>query len=180
MHVSGSPDGLLQSLEIRPLDVDNLSTARYVVSMAFERGSKGIYSAAETTAFTNFVRSPHYGDILLGNRAYAAWIGSEMVGVGAWTAGEQRSPTARILALFVHPLFASQGIGTRLAEHLAQEARAAGYQAMEASVMLNATAFFERLGYIEVRLGTWALTSGRELPITYMRKASQGLPDIMH
>ncbi|MFA5900009.1 MAG: GNAT family N-acetyltransferase [Hyphomicrobium sp.] len=180
MHVTGGHDGLLQSLEIRPLNVDDLSTARYVVSTAFERGSKGVYSAAETTAFTSFVRSPHYGDILLGNHAYGAWIGSEMVGVAAWTVSEEKKPTARILALFVHPLFTGQGIGTHLAEYLAQEARAAGYQALEASVMLNATVFFERLGYIETKLGTWALSSGRELPITFMRKAPQPRSEIRH
>jgi GNAT superfamily N-acetyltransferase len=111
-----TPDSLLTMLEVRALSVDDLSTARYVVATAFTRGAKDHYSAAEVEAFEEFVRSPHYGDLLLGNRAYGAWVGSEMVGVAAWSTGEAGSPTARILAVFVHPLFGGNGIGTRLTE----------------------------------------------------------------
>lgn len=179
MYATDAPDNLLQLLEIRPLGVDELSTTRYIVSMAFLRGAKGHYPDAEAEAFANFVRSPHYGDILLGNHAYGAWIGSEMVGVAAWSAGESKGPTARILAIFVHPLFAGQGLGTRLAEYLADEARGAGYRALEASVTLNAASYFERLGYREMRRGSWALPSGRQLPIVFMRKIADAR-DVMH
>lgn len=182
MHVSGAPDSLLQMLEIRPLSVDDLSTTRYVVSAAFLRGAKEHYPAAQAEAFADFVRSPHYTDLLLGNHAYSAWVGSEMVGVTAWSAGESESKslTARLLALFVHPLFGGHGIGTRLAEYLEDEARGAGYRALEASITLNATTFFERLGYLETRRGAWALPSGRELPIVFVRKTAGGRADLMH
>lgn len=181
MHVSGAPDSMLQLLEIRQLSVDDLSTARYVVSAAFATGAKGHYSAAEAEAFAAFVRSPHYADILHGNRAYAAWVGSEMVGVAAWSPGEEKSPTARILAIFVHPLFAGHGIGTRLGEYLADEAGAAGYRAIEASVTLNAVPFFaDRLGYVELRRTAWGFPSGRELAVAFMRKISGGRVDIIH
>ena len=93
-----------------------------------------------------FVRSPHYGDLLLGNRAYGAWVGSDMVGVVAWSMGEAPSPTARVVAVFVHPLFSRNGIGTRLTEYLEVEAVAAGYRALEISATLNAAGFFEQLG----------------------------------
>lgn len=180
MHVSGAPDSLLQLLEIRPLGVDDLSTARYVVSAAFQRGAKEQYPAAQVEAFADFVRSPHYSDLLLGNRAYAAWVGSEMVGVAAWTPGETKGPTARVLALFVHPLFTGHGIGTRLAEYLEDEARAAGYRAIEASSTLNAAPFFGHLGYLEMRRGALSLPSGRELPIVLLRKVTGGRPDLVH
>jgi len=180
MYVAGAPDSLLQLLEIRPLGIDDLSTVRYVVSAAFQRTAKEHYSAAEVEAFADFVRSPHYSDLLLGNRAYGAWVGSEMVGVAAWCIGEPKSATARVLSLFVHPMFGANGIGTRLGEYLADEARAAGYRALEASVTLNAAAFFERLGYLETRRGVWGLPSGRELPIAFMRKVSGGRPDIVN
>ena len=143
------------------MSVDDLSTARYVVGTAFARAAKEHYSAADIDAFAEFVRSPHYGDVLLGNRAYGAWVGSEMVGVAAWSLGEAKSPTARILAVFVHPLFSGDGIGTRLTEYLEDEARAAGYRALETSATLNAASFFERLDYLEVRRGAWGLPSGR-------------------
>jgi GNAT superfamily N-acetyltransferase len=180
MHVAGAPDSLLQMLEIRPLSVDDLSTARYVVSAAFLRAAKEHYTAAQAEAFAEFVRSPHYSDILLGNHSYGAWVGSEMVGVTAWSAGETKSPTAHILALFVHPLFGGHGIGSRLAEYLDDESRAAGYRAIEASITLNATNFFERLGYLEIRRGAWGLPSGRELPIVFVRKIAVSRADVMH
>jgi putative acetyltransferase len=179
MHLSGAPDSLLQLLEIRPLSVDDLSTARYVATAAFTRSAKGSYSRDEIDAFATFVRSPHYADILLGNRAYAAWVGSEMVGIAAWSPSETKTPTARILAVFVNPLFAGQGIGSRLGEYLADEAAAAGFRALEASVTLNAEAFFERLGYAELRRAAWALPSGRDLSVSFMRKTSPRA-DIMH
>jgi N-acetylglutamate synthase-like GNAT family acetyltransferase len=107
-------------------------------------------------------------------------VGSEMVGVAAWSLGERQNPTARILAISVHPLFGTHGIGTRLAEYLADEATAAGYRALEASATLNAVPFFERLGFIETRRGAWGLPSGRHLPIVFMRKIAGSRLDIVH
>jgi GNAT superfamily N-acetyltransferase len=178
MTPSPAPDNLLHLLDIHPLGVDNLSSARYVVGAAFARGAKEHYSAAHIEAFNDFVRSPHYGDLLLGNRAYGAWIGSELVGIAAWSAGEEANTTARILAVFVHPLFDGDGIGSRLVEYLEDEARAAGYRALEASVTLNAASLFERAGYRETRRGVWGLPSGREIPILFMRKV--GRLDLVH
>ena len=180
MHVTGTPESLLHLLEIRPLGVDDLSTARYVVSASFNRAATEYYSGTELAAFAAFVRSPQYADLLLGNRSYAAWVGSEMVAVAAWAPGDDKSPTARIPAVYVHPMFAGQGIGTRLTEYLADEAAAAGYRALEASVTLNATMFFERLHFVEVRPAGWKLPSGSELPIAVMRRSATGRADIMH
>jgi GNAT superfamily N-acetyltransferase len=180
MHVSPAPDSLLHMLEIRALSVDDLSTARYVVDTAFARGAKDYYSAADIEAFGEFVRTPLYGDVLLGNRAYGAWVGSEMIGVAAWSIGEGKSPTARILALFVRPPFGGEAIGTRLVEYLEDEARAAGYRALETSATLNAVSFFERLGYLETRRGAWGLPSGREMPMAFMRKIGDSRDDILH
>lgn len=178
MTLSPAPDNLLHLLDIHRLSVDNLSSARYVVGAAFARGAKDHYGPAHVEAFNDFVRSPHYGDLLLGNRAYGAWIGSELVGVAAWSTGEGMKPTARILAVFVHPLFDGDGIGSRLIEYLEDEARVAGYRALEASVTLNAVSLFERLGYRETRRGAWGLPSGREIPILFMRKV--GRLDLVH
>jgi GNAT superfamily N-acetyltransferase len=180
MYASADADSLLDMLAIRPLSIDDLSTARYVVAAAFARGAAEHYSVPQIEAFAEFVRSPHYGDVLLGNRAFGAFIGSEMVGVAAWSVGESKSPTARILAVFVHPLFSGDGIGSRLVEHLEDEAHAAGYRAVEASVTLNAAPLFERLGYLETRRGAWGLPSGREMPIAFMRKSGSHRPEIVH
>ncbi|MGI9403028.1 MAG: GNAT family N-acetyltransferase, partial [Hyphomicrobium sp.] len=128
------------------------------------------YAPAEVEAFSEFVRSPRYADLLLGNSSYTAWIDNEMVGTAAWSPGETRSPTARILAVFVQPLFAGRGVGRRLVERIETEARAAGYCALNVSATLNAADFFEALGYWVTGKGGWALPSGREIPVVFMRK----------
>ncbi len=173
-------NSLLTQLEIRALSVDDLSTARYVIATSFSRAARDHYAAADIDGFAEFVRSPHYGDLLLGNRAYGAWVGSEMVGVAAWSIGEARSPTARLLAVFVHPLFSGNGIGTRLTEFLEVEAAAAGYRALEMSATLNTAGFFEGLDYLETRRGLWGMPSGRQMPIAFMRKVSAARLDVMH
>jgi GNAT superfamily N-acetyltransferase len=177
---SALPDSLLTLVEIRPLSVDHLSTARYVVGTAFARGAKEHYSATDMEAFGEFVRSPHYADVLLGNRTYGAWVGSDMVGVASWSVGEAPSPTARVVAIFVHPLFSRNGLGTRLTEHLEVEAANAGYRALEISATLNAAGFFEQLGYLETGRRGWGLPAGHVLPTALMRKVSGTRPAIMH
>jgi hypothetical protein len=47
-------------------------------------------------------------------------------------------------------------------------------------VTLNAASLFERLGYLETRRGAWGLPSGREMPITFMRKIGNRRPDVVH
>jgi len=180
MRLSTSADSLLDMLEIRALSVDEMSTARYVVTNSFAKGASGHYSQPQIDAFIAFVRSPQYGDLLIGNRAYGAFIDGEMVGVGAWSITEMKSPTARLLAVFVLPLFSGNGIGTRLAEYLEEEARATGYRAQETSALLGARGFFEHLGYHVTGEAIWSLPSGRAIPVAMMRKAGDGRADVMH
>ncbi|HEY7670318.1 MAG TPA: GNAT family N-acetyltransferase [Hyphomicrobium sp.] len=156
---------------LRPLSVDDLSTARYIHAASFSASAPEHYAQADIDAFNAFVRSPRYADLLLGNNAVAAWIDSEMVGTAAWSPGEGRSPTARIIVVAVRPLFTGEGIGRLLIDHVEAQARAAGYQALEVSATLNAVGFFEGLGFRIVRNGGWALPLGHEIPVAFMRKA---------
>ncbi len=157
-------------MTLRPLSVDDLSTARYIHSASFAGAAQGHYAPDDIEAFVAFVRSPRYADLLLGNHAVAAWIETEMVGTAAWSEGEGMSATARILAVCVRPLFTGEGIGRKLLDHVEQEARAAGYPALEVAATLNAVSFFESLDYRLVRNGGWALPLGHEIPVAYMRK----------
>src|SRR5688572_12345823 len=105
MHVSPVSDNLLHMLEVRPLTVDEASSARYVVDAAFSRGAAAHYSPEQSEAFRSYVRGPRYSDVLLGNHTYAAWLGTQMVGIAVWSPGEGRSLTARLVGVFVDPLF---------------------------------------------------------------------------
>lgn len=156
---------------LRPLTVDDLSTARYIHTASFASAAKSHYAQTDIDAFVGFVRSPSYADLLLGNPSFGAWIGDELVGVAAWSPGEGRSPTARILVVSVRPLFTSSGLGRLLVEHIEEEAHAAGFRALEVSAPLSAVEFFEGLGYLSVRQGGWKLPQGPELAVVFMRKA---------
>jgi N-acetylglutamate synthase-like GNAT family acetyltransferase len=156
---------------LRRLSVDELSTARYIHTASFTGSAPEHYSSADIEAFNAFVRSPRYADLLLGNNAVAAWIDTEMVGTAAWSPGEGRSPTARIVMVAVRPLFTGEGIGRLLVDHIEAEAREAGFQALEVSATLNSVGFFEGLGFRVVRGGEWALPLGHEIPVAFMRKA---------
>ena len=158
-------------IEIRPLTIDDLSHARYVHAASFTRRARGHYSPADIEAFNEFVHSPRYADLMLGNPAVAAWLGPEMVATAAWSPGEARSPTARIFGVFVRPMFTGEGIGRRIVGHVEEAARAAGYPALEAAATLNAAPFFEAIGFRFVRAGTWALPTGREIAVLFLRKA---------
>ena len=103
MDVPTTAENLVDMLEIRRLSVDDLSTARYVVGAAFARGAAGHYSPPEIGAFAEFVRSPHYADILLGNHAYGAFVGSEMVGIAAWSVGEDKKPCNLLIQARISP-----------------------------------------------------------------------------
>ncbi len=165
------PDNLAPMIELRRLSVDDLSVVRYLHAAAFALAAEGHYTAADIEAFDRFVRSPRYADLMLGNPAVAAWLGQDMVGTAAWSPGEGRSPTARVFGVFVRPMFTGEGIGRRLVAHVEAEAHAGGYPAFEAAATLNAAGFFEALGYRFVRGATWALPSGPEIPVTFLRKA---------
>lgn len=158
-------------LMLRPLSVDDLSTARYIHAASFSGAAAEDYGPEDIEALVAFVRSPRYADLLLGNHAVAAFIEAEMVGIAAWSPGEGMSPTARILALCVRPLFTGEGIGRQLLGHVEEEARAAGFHALEVAATLNTIGFFDSLGFRLVRNGNWALPMGREIPVAYMRKA---------
>jgi GNAT superfamily N-acetyltransferase len=157
--------------EFRPLTVDDLSAARYIQTASFVADAKQHYEPADIDAFVAFVRSPRYADLLLGNHAIAAWIGGDMVGTAAWSAAQAPSPTARILGVFVRPLFTGEGIGRQLVEHIEREARGGGYQAFELAATRNSVGFFESLDYRVVRNGLSTLPAGYEMPVVMMRKA---------
>lgn len=165
------PATLVQMLSLRPLTVDDLSTARYIHTASFTGAAADYYAPDDIDAFVAFVRSPRYADLLLGNHAVAGWIADEMVGLAAWSPGEGLSSTARILALCVRPLFTGDGVGRQLLDHVEEEARAAGLRALEVAATLNSVGFFDSLGFRVVRNGEWALPMGREIPVAYMRKA---------
>jgi GNAT superfamily N-acetyltransferase len=180
MQAPRQPQPLAQMLTLRPMTVDDLSTARYIHAAAFTRAAAEYYAPEDIAALVAFVRSPLYADLLLGNHAIAAWMGPEMVGTGAWSPGEERSPTARLVALSVRPLFTGEGIGRQMLEHLEGHVRDAGFRALEVAATLNTIGFFDSQGFRLVRHGPLALPLGHPFSVAYMRKSDFAGVQSMH
>ena len=176
------PDSLLTMTGVRALSVDRSVDGALCRRHGIRaRGARITTRPPTSKRFAEFVRSPHYGDLLLGNRAYGAWVGSEMVGVAAWSIGEARSPTARFLAVFVHPLVQRQR--HRHAAHRISRGRGRGRRLSRAGDRARRST---RAGFLRGarayrdRGAAWGMPSGRQMPIAFMRKISGARPDIMH
>jgi len=118
------------------------------------------------------------------------FVGSEeeLVLCGGWSrramsfggdAHEQResrlldpeSEAARIRAFFVHPGWARRGLATRLLALCEDEARAAGFRAVELVATLPGERLYARHGYEAVERRSYPLPGGRRLEFVPMRKS---------
>ena len=181
MYPSAPTAQLVDMLEIRPLSVDCLATARYVIATAIKRHAAETYTKAQLEALLAFVQSPHYSDLLYTGRSHGAFIGAEMVAVGAWSAGATAaSPTARLIGVFVQPLFGGCGIGARLMAHIEEEARAAGFRALDVGALPGAVSFLEAAGYQQIGPRPLGLPSGQQIPVVEMRKLGLSRHTVMH
>ncbi|WP_068459139.1 GNAT family N-acetyltransferase [Hyphomicrobium sulfonivorans] len=180
MHPSAPAAQLVDMLEIRPLSVDCLATARYVIASAIKRHAAAAYTQAQLHALMDFVQSPHYSDLLYAGRSYGAFIGAEMVAVAAWSASAAPSPTARLIGVFVQPLFGASGIGARLLARIEEEARAAGFRALDIGALPGAVGFLEASGYQQIGPRPLGLPSGQQIPVVEMRKLGLARHTVMH
>ncbi|GEM_PF-954386 len=75
----------------------------------------------------------------------------------------------RIDALFVHPKFANEGVGSSLVRQFESRARMEGIKALEIVASLNAKSFYESLGYLDCGRKTRTIRDF-ELEFAIMRK----------
>jgi GNAT superfamily N-acetyltransferase len=77
---------------------------------------------------------------------------------------------AKIRAIFVHPDFARQGLGSFVLNHVEQAALAAGFHHFEMGSTLTGIALYKRKGYQPGELVQVPLPNGESLPILKMTK----------
>lgn len=74
----------------------------------------------------------------------------EVAGFGEWADAEDGDEdVGEVVACYVHPAHANQGVGTALLERMHSELRGAGYERAALTASLNAVGFYERHGYEE-------------------------------
>ena len=77
---------------------------------------------------------------------------------------------AKIRAIFIHPDFARQGLGSLILAHVEAAALTAGFHHFEMGSTLTGVALYKRKGYVESELVQVPLSNGESLPILRMTK----------
>jgi GNAT superfamily N-acetyltransferase len=77
---------------------------------------------------------------------------------------------AKVRAIFVHPAFARQGLGTLILATVEQAAHAAGFRKYEMGSTLTGVPLYRLKGYVEVERISVPLHNGEALPVVKMVK----------
>lgn len=113
-----------------------------------------------------------------------------MAGCGGWSLrktlfGADRGPNrepelldpqtdaAKVRAIFVHPDFARQGLGSLILAAVEDAARKAGFTRFEMGSTLTGVPLYRLKGYVEVERMAVSLANGESLPIVKMIKEAQ-------
>lgn len=159
-------------VKLRPANVDDIASIRYVHETAFQCYSAEYHTPQETAAFLDMLRDVSYGLSILRSNVFVAMIGEEIVGTAGWLAADDRGAAARLKQVFVRPLFGGAGIGRLLVNDAEKRAARAGFFDFSVRVSVASIAFYKKLGYRVSSHGVFTMPNGVELPVTYMRKAT--------
>jgi GNAT superfamily N-acetyltransferase len=82
---------------------------------------------------------------------------------------------ARIRAIFVHPAWARQGLGSLMLDHCESEARRAGFRRFEMGSTLTGVPLYCLRGYTQLERVDVPLPNGEALPVIRMTKSVEDL-----
>jgi GNAT superfamily N-acetyltransferase len=77
---------------------------------------------------------------------------------------------AKIRAIFVHPEWARQGLGTLILKHAEEAAGRAGFRSLEMGSTLTGVPLYSRKGYVRGKEVAVPLPNGEVLPVVLMAK----------
>lgn len=184
MSECASRTGLASSsaAQLRPVEIDELSNVRYIHASALKSLSAGQLSEFEIEAFVAHVYSETYTSMLAesvrAKRLFGVAVNSQLTGTAGWTPANDSGATARLMAVFVAPMFAGAGLGRLVAHAAEDDAAHAGFAACSVRTPVAATGFFLGLGYEVSSYGVWTLKRDCALPVAFMRRAlSKAEPD---
>jgi GNAT superfamily N-acetyltransferase len=115
---------------------------------------------------------------------------NRIVGCGGWSKrhtlfGADRGPgrdsallnpatdAAKVRAIFVHPDYARQGLGSFILAHVEAAATAAGFRRFEMGSTLTGVPLYALKGYTEIERIAVLLANGEHLPVVRMIKSPQ-------
>jgi GNAT superfamily N-acetyltransferase len=104
--------------------------------------------------------------------ARATLFGSDHGPGRASTFLDPATDAAKIRAIFVHPDWARQGLGSAILDHCERAARAAGFTRLEMGSTLTGVPLYRRRGYVERERVDVPLPNGEALPVIRMVKTT--------
>jgi GNAT superfamily N-acetyltransferase len=175
--MTGSLDssrGLAAGVALRLAAIDELADIRYLHELSVKRLAASHLSEREVAAFIAYIRSSEYTDrlalIAAAGRLTGAYLNGALAGTAGWQPANDGGDVARLVAVFVSPLYAGIGLARRLVQHTENEASKAGFRTFAIRTPVGAVGCFIALGYAVASSGAWQIGSGISLPVSFMRK----------
>lgn len=165
---------LRDALMFRDLGVNDLAPLRRLHVSSFRKAAGSFFTDAELDAYESLVLSEDYtADRYRATRQHEL-IGAHhediLIATGEWARASGPQVIAQIRGVFVSPFFTGCGIGSRIVGELEARIGVAGFKEVGLRSTVNATPFFESLGYRITSHGQQILTPTEGLPVTFMRK----------
>jgi GNAT superfamily N-acetyltransferase len=165
------------SLRIRPAELDDYSTIRYVQAAAVRTLSVSLLDEAEVAAAIETIQSPGYTAELMAKSVFLAELNGDVIGTCAWVPNDDRGHAARIGGLFVLPLFQGHGFGRQLLEHTERDAARNGYNRFNAIAPVTVAEIFKMLDYAITSFGTSRdVIPGVAVQVAFLRKPDAAAP----
>lgn len=165
---------LADGIVIRDLTVDDIASLRRLHIASFRKLASSHFNEEEIAAFEHYAMSQSFAsernEGVLEKSLIGAVRDGRLVGTGEWARSTGPAVMAQIRAVFVDPFFAGCGVGQRLVGELELRIANAGYDEVGVRSTVNATAFFEQLGYRITSHGQQVLHPGEGLAVTFLRK----------
>ncbi|MDE3201055.1 MAG: GNAT family N-acetyltransferase [Acidobacteriota bacterium] len=178
---------------LRPATADDISALHALIEASVRVLKAGDYTPAQMNGALGTVlgvdtQRIHDGTYFVAESRADDDELMRMAGCGGWSkrktlfganAGPRREPelldpkvdAAKVRAIFVHPAFARQGLGSMILAHVEAEAAAAGFTRYEMGSTLTGVPLYRLKGYVEVEEIHVPLKNGEVLPVIKMVKA---------
>jgi GNAT superfamily N-acetyltransferase len=172
---------LTDYVAVRPLDIDDYSAVRYLHTSATRAFSSEHLTIDEVDALIEHIQSVEYIDKMQVSDPMGAWIEGELAGSCGWLAGDDTGNLARIMHLYVSPLFSGCGLGRLLLNEAEKRAMNAGFTQIGVRSIASAAPFFSHMDYDITSYGVQALSSGINIPVVFLRKSRpmRGFADML-
>jgi GNAT superfamily N-acetyltransferase len=166
------------AFSLRPIGFEDLADVRHLHTTAFRAAACAQLDQEQVDALVEHIESSSYSDQVLGANCVGAWIDRTLCGTAGWSPGGQSGHGARVLGVFVSPLFKGLGVGRSVVDAAEARAHRAGFSVLSVRSPLITAGFFERLGYSGTSQGVWTTPAGIGVPVRYLRKNAAPVSEI--